>query len=184
MNLDTLAIILLSIYAAIAFVDGVLIHLVLLRLHAHEETRGEHLLHSLRAALYALGLPVLFVFETGGVLLWAGAAVATIDFAIGFWDAWIERDARAKMGGLSRFEYVVHVAASVVHGGMIALALASRPVAAWSLDAESGWGVYLTHGAFVVEWILPGAVFLAVAHFALLHPKARALGAGRSASTS
>ena len=104
MNLDTLAIILLSIYAAIAFVDGVLIHLVLLRLHAHEETRGEHLLHSLRAALYALGLPVLFVFETGGVLLWAGAAVATIDFAIGFWDAWIERDARAKMGGLSRFD--------------------------------------------------------------------------------
>ncbi len=175
MSLETWSVTLLALYSAIAFVDGVVIHLVLLRLHERDETRHEHTLHTARAVLFALGLPLLFIYETGGALLWLGAALIAVDFGFGFWDAWVERDARAELGGLGRAEYLVHVGASVVHGAMVALILASRPLGAWSLDAAAGWGTLSTHGAFVAQWLAPGSFVLALAHVALLHPQVRAL---------
>lgn len=175
MELITWATILLCVYAAIAFIDGIIIHLCALGLHATPETRGEHALHSVRAALFAAALPLLFVFEVSGWLLWLGVGLILIDFGIGFWDAWIERDARAKMGGLGRAEYVVHVAASVIHGAMASLAIASRPIEAWSADAAPILGGFLAHGEFVKMWVLPGAVMIAIAHFALMLPKLREL---------
>lgn len=172
MSLDTLATLLLALYALIAFIDGVGIHLVMLRLHAHQETYREHAVHSIRAVLFAASLPLLFVYHTSGVWLWIGVLLMSIDLVMGGWDAWMEREARAALGGLGQAESMIHITASVIHGGMLALILASRGAGDW-LYGSTGLGSMLPHGALVVEWILPGSVFLAVAHCALLHPAMR-----------
>ena len=76
---------------------------------------------------------------------------------------------RRELGGIPRAEYVIHVVATGFHMAACALALASRPLAAWSgetiTDALPQFVV--TMGMLAV----PAAVAMAIAHVALLHPK-------------
>jgi hypothetical protein len=52
MDARDLAVLLLLPFAALAFVDGIWIHLVRLRLHARPQCRREHALHTARAVLF------------------------------------------------------------------------------------------------------------------------------------
>lgn len=171
MNLDALATLSLSLYLVIAALDGIWIHLFRLRLHAREETYGEHILHTIRAVLMIPVMALLFVWDTTGWMLWVGAGLALVDFAVGFWDTWLEKDARSTLGGMTRGESMAHVAASAIHGASIALILAARPLEAWGLGVE-GSG-YLPWGAFVAQWLLPGSMLGALLHVVLCHPRWR-----------
>jgi hypothetical protein len=172
--MTTTAAVLLVLYALVAFADGVILHLWRYQLFAHDESRQEHLVHTWRAILFIPTLVLLYMLPTGGLLLWSAAAIAALDLAIGLWDGWIEANARRPWGGLSRQEYLAHIAASLLHGGSLALVLVSRPVASWSWQAPvlaslDGGGAM----AQVGQALLPGAVLLAIAHVWLyLDPKA------------
>ena len=171
MNLDALATLSLSLYLVIAALDGIWLHLVRLRLHTHQETYEEHILHTIRAVLMIPVMALLFVWETSGWMLWVGAGLAVVDFAVGFWDTWLEKDARATLGGMTRGESMAHIAASAIHGVSIALILVARPVEMWGLG---GHGVgYLPWGEFVAQWLFPGTVLGALLHVVLCHPRWR-----------
>lgn len=165
LTLANAAAVLLAVFAALATVDGLYIHLWRLRLHARPETRREHWLHTARALLFPPVLLGLFVLPTGGVFLWAAITAAVLDLAAGLWDMAIERESRAPLGGLGTGEYIVHVAASMVHSSAIALVLAARPAAAWSLAAPPLLDTPMPGVSAALAWnLLPGAVILGLLH--------------------
>lgn len=164
-NLANAAAVLLAAFTVLAAFDGLYIHLWRLRLHARPETRREHWLHTIRALLFPPVLLGLFAVPTGGVLLWVVLAAAALDLAAGLWDVAIERDSRAALGGLGTAEYVVHVAATMVHSGALALVLAARPGAAWSLAAPLVLDTPMPGFSAALAWnLLPGAVVLGLLH--------------------
>ena len=97
----------------------------------------------------------------------------------------IELEARASLGGLRRSEYVLHGALNLLHGGSLALVLASRSASVWhgayaaELDAV---GLALKQLAPYTRHLLPGAVVVAVVHVALLHPRFRHEAAAQTAA--
>jgi hypothetical protein len=91
-------------------------------------------------------------------------------------DALSEGDSRAFMGGLPKWEYVIHLFANGFHFAAIALALAARPLMLWSAQpAADMTGIMSSAGAqfaaIVAANTLPGAILLALLHAALLNQR-------------
>ena len=154
----------LAVFLVLAAVDGIYLHLWRYRLHARSASRYEHRLHTVTAVLFAATLPALFLWETGGVLLWMGVALVAADLAVSIVDMLSERDSRAELGGLSTGEYVLHMLIMSARGAALALVLAARPAAAWALDAQWVVGPVPPLAAAVAGQALPGAVAMAGLH--------------------
>ena len=163
-NLYTASAVALAVFLVLAAVDGIYVHLWRYRLHARSASRYEHRLHTVTAVLFAGTLPTLFLWETGGVLLWAGILLIAADLAISIVDMVSERDSRAELGGLSTTEYVLHMVIMSARGAALALMLAGRPAAAWTLDAPWIVGPMPAVAATVAWQALPGAVVMAGLH--------------------
>ena len=125
------------LHALIGSVDGGYYHLQKYKLHTHEESLFEHKLHTLRAVFLSLAALLLFTLNSAGWLLWLVVLVIATDLVVLTWDVLIERRSRAKLGGLSPKEYLVHVHATLLHAASLTLALAAKPVAAWSLSSPA-----------------------------------------------
>jgi hypothetical protein len=149
----------LAALAALAFVDGVLVHLVRERLHRRAETRLEHLVHTGRAAVFP---PILVLFFAGAAPS-LGVAFLVIDQALEIADMAIERRSRAYSGGLRTSEYLLHGTALTVRGAAIAFSLAAGTPSAAVV-------------AFV-DLLLPGAILGAILHVVLLFPVRRGVTA-------
>jgi len=118
-------------------VDGLYFHLRRYRLFAVPESRGEHVLHTLRAFLVLPPLALLYLADAAGLCLWTAAAAIAIDQLMLALDLREETTSRRRFGGLAPAEYQIHVAANGLHGIALALALASRPTTAWSVTTCS-----------------------------------------------
>jgi hypothetical protein len=158
------ATVLLLVFAALALIDGVYIHLIRLRLHARPESWNEHVWHTVRALLFLPATYALFGVVSGGILLWTGITLVVLDQAVEIIDMASEKDSRASIGGLGSFEYILHGTLTLLRSGAIALSLASRPASAflWNspnvvarLDEPLGW---------LVRQLYPGAIVLALVH--------------------
>lgn len=149
----------LAALGAIAFVDGVLVHLVRERLHRRAETRLEHLIHTGRAAVF----PPILVLFFGGASLPFGVLFLAIDQALELADMAIERRSRAYSGGLRTSEYLLHGTALTLRGAAIAFALAAGPPSAAVVT--------------FVDLLLPGAVVGAILHVVLMIPIRRGVAA-------
>ena len=101
---NTVVIACLAALGALAFVDGVLIHLVREQLHRRPETRLEHLIHTGRALAFP---PILLCFF-GGASPALGVVFLAVDQALELADMAIERRSRAYSGGLRSSEYLLH----------------------------------------------------------------------------
>jgi hypothetical protein len=154
----------LAVFMALGALDGLYLHLWRYRLHARPASRAEHRLHTLTAALFLATLPALFLWETGGWLLWAGVALFALELVVSLFDMGIERRSRADLGGLSTLEYILHVVVTSARGAAVALALAARPSAAWSWSAPAVVGALPGFAAAVAWQALPGAVLAAALH--------------------
>jgi hypothetical protein len=148
------AVLLLVPFAALAFLDGVYLHLWRLRLYAQPESRREHALHTARALLFPPLLLLLFAREAVGPLLALAVALAVADTILEAWDTLEEPRSRAALGGLSRAESLLHVVLISLRAAALALAFTSTGVEPW-------------HETLVVQGLLPGAVFIAALHVAL-----------------
>jgi hypothetical protein len=146
-------------------VDGLYFHLRRYRLFAHPETRGEHVLHTVRAWLVLPPLACLYLAAASGAWLWLAAASIAVDQLMLVLDLRAEATSRRIFGGLSAAEYQIHVAANGLHGIALALALASRPAAAWSLEPSALTGSSLP----VAVQALVGLLFAAAAVAAVQH---------------
>jgi hypothetical protein len=162
--LVTASTILLLLFAVLSLVDGLYIHLWRLRLHARPGSYREHLWHTARAVLFAPAVLLVFAAPTAGLALWIGVALLAVDQAVELLDVLAERASRASLGGLSSVEYAVHVVLVTLRAAAVALALASRPAGAWSLDAATVVGSYPDVIAVTVRQLVPGAVAAAVLH--------------------
>jgi hypothetical protein len=92
-------------FAALAFVDGVVLHFFLERLPFRPGSRLEHALHTARALLFP---PVLLTFFDARASLTTGLVLLTVDTAFEVWDMLIERQSRTFSGGLRTHEYATH----------------------------------------------------------------------------
>jgi hypothetical protein len=154
----------LAAFLGLAAIDGLYLHIWRYRLHAREASRREHRLHTLTAILFAATLPGIFLWETAGLALWAGVALIAADLAASVVDMLSERDSRADLGGLSSFEYVLHMLIMSARGAALALALGGRPASAWAFDAPLVIGTLPSLAAVVAWQVLPGALVLSVLH--------------------
>ena len=154
----------LVVFMLLGAIDGLYFHLWRDRLHTRAASRAEHLVHTLRTALFVPLLPTLFLWQTAGVLLWAGLVVLALDQALELWDMVTEKGSRADLGGLSTSEYVLHMSSSTARGAALALGLAARPAEAWSLTSPWSLGSMPTFASFVAWQSVPGAVIAAVLH--------------------
>jgi len=152
---DTAVIACLAALGALAFVDGIVVHLFREQLHRRPDTRVEHWLHTGRAALFP---PILVLFFAGASAP-LGVALLAVDQLLEIADMSIERRSRAYSGGLRTSEYLLHGTALTVRGAAIAFSLAAgAPSAA-------------VHT--FVNLLLPGAVLGAILHVVLLFPVRR-----------
>jgi hypothetical protein len=137
---------------ALAFVDGIYVHLFREQLHVRPETRLEHVIHTGRAAVF----PPILLFFFGGTAPALGVAFLAIDQALEIADMAIERRSRAYSGGLRTSEYLLHGTALTLRGAAIAFSLAA--------GAPSATVVSFVH------LLLPGTLLGAILHVVLLFP--------------
>jgi hypothetical protein len=164
MSMHLAATLLLVVFVTLAAVDGIYVHLLRLRLHARPQSWLEHLWHTASAVLFLPAVAAIFLAPTGGALLFAGIGSFAAIHAVEVLDVKVERSSRADIGGLSRAELSVHVALVVVRTLAIALSLAARPVAAWSLDAPWIVGSHTMVVTALVAALIPGAIAAAAVH--------------------
>jgi hypothetical protein len=125
----------LMIFGAVAAVDGLYLHLWKYRLYARPESLREHKLHTAQGALFAPVVFFLFYEDFGGLALWTGVLFLAFEQLVEILDVLDERDSRASLGGLSSTEYALHAVAIMARTAAVALALAAKPLSAWSIDA-------------------------------------------------
>lgn len=105
--------------------------------------------------------------------MYAAITVAAIDLVFQAWDLYEERRARRGFGGLSTFEYSLHVWLTGLHVAALALTLAARPAGDWLPAATGISAAFSGFAREVAEFLLPGAGLAAVLHFVLLLPRFR-----------
>jgi hypothetical protein len=164
MDLHDAAAAALAVFLPLAAVDGIYLHLWLYRLPERPASYGEHRLHTLGAIFFVLTLVGLFLWQTGGWLLWAAVVVVGIDFLVAVVDTWTEPGSRADQGGLSRAEYMLHMVIMLFRGAATALAIGAAPSSAWAIASPAIRGPLPGFAAFVGWQALPGAVVMAVVH--------------------
>jgi hypothetical protein len=157
-----LAILALAVFAAFAALDGVYLHLFRLRLHARPASWREHVWHTASAVAFVPMVAALYLGSAGGYRLWLGTAAVVAIHVVEVFDVRSERASRAALGGLSRGELAVHVAAITTRTVSLVALYAAIPAAAWSGSAVGpALPVALVP---VVHGMLAGAIAIAVLH--------------------
>lgn len=157
--------VLAALYAVLAALDGLWLHLWRYRLHRHAPR--EHAVHTVRALLFpGVVLLVLMGWATGP-LLWLGALLAVADLAVVAWDAALETRTRTFQRGLPAGEAALHTVLQALHAVVLIVAVAIRPWSAWTLTPapEAGPGLIAT---VLLVGVLGGSVVVAVVHAVLV----------------
>lgn len=165
----------LLLFMILATYDGFYLHLWKYKLYKHDESTFEHKTHTIRAVLFpiivwSLLLQNSFEFFVFGMILTA------IDLLVLGIDAYSEKDSRQFMGGLPKWEYIIHLFANGFHYAIIVLTIALR------ITFVNDKIVYVIHepktisAAFnfltiVAENAIPGAIVIALLHLLLIFDK-------------
>ncbi len=173
----TIATLMLLLFGLLATFDGVYLHLFKYRLYRHKESRFEHITHTIRALLFPFILYFLFLQQTTAAF-YAGITFVILDLITLGVDAFVEKDSRAFMGGLPRWEYIIHLFVNGFHFASIAVFLALK------LDIGTE-GISFRHGfpgvkafeqfAWLAGQLIPGALLFGVLHVVVMFPKPAAL---------
>lgn len=116
----------MHIATALLFTIGILgaadifiFHTIKGRLTQRTECRKEVVIHVLRGFVYAAQFVVIPNYRLTGGWFWALALLFVVDVIIAVTDVWEEPKSRAKQGGLSSAEYLMHIVLSVLVGAML-----------------------------------------------------------------
>ncbi len=159
--------ILLACFALLAIIDGFYLHIFKYQLFNHKESKFEHLTHTLRAVLFPLIVYFLFINQNCNTSFYLGIFLVIVDILILGIDAFVEKDSRIFMGGLPRWEYILHLFVNGFHFASIAVFLAlkltfnERGISIVpDLSAVKNFDMF----RFLAINLLPGALVLAVIH--------------------
>jgi hypothetical protein len=160
------AILCLLAFMILATYDGVYLHLWKYELFAHLESRFEHLTHTIRAVLFPLIIWFLFI-ETDVLSFRIGVSLMLIDLLVLGIDAYSEKDSRTFMGGLPRWEYILHLFANSLHFATFMLIIATKVVLTEQTLVYSD--AFLAVESFALVQliainVIPGSILLALAH--------------------
>jgi hypothetical protein len=173
-QLMTAATIFLILFGLVAAFDGLYLHLWKYRLYARAESLSEHKLHTLQGFLFMPVVFFLFYKDFGGWALWAGVVFVALEQVVEILDVLSENKSRARLGGLSSTEYTAHVVAITARTVAIALALAAKPLSAWSLDSPPVLGPDHAMASHVAFNTIVGNVLVVALHLWLMRGKYRA----------
>lgn len=156
-------------FLVLATYDGAYLHLWKYELFNHSESKFEHKTHTIRALLFPIIIYLLFLGGTAP-LFYLGTFLACIDLIVLGFDAYAETDSRKFMGGLPRWEYIIHLFANAFHFSTVILAIGAcvnidiASINYQAINYESSMGKVLI---FIVHNSIPGAALLAIAHLLL-----------------
>lgn len=166
-----LATICLVLFMILATYDGFYLHIFKFGLFNREESIFEHKTHTTRAILFPLIIWFLFVNESSFEGFLIGVCLVIFDLIVLGIDAYSEKESRSFMGGLPRWEYIVHLFSNAFHFSVIVLVLALK------IKVTDSGLVFVNQFAltsakelftFVSINVIPGAVVLALLHFILM----------------
>ena len=166
-----LATICLIIFMVLATYDGFYLHIFKYELFNRKESIFEHKTHTVRAILFPLIIWFLFINETSFVSFLIGIALVVLDLIVLAIDAYSEKESRSFMGGLPRWEYIVHLFSNAFHFSAIILVLATKvEITASGLFFVNEFALTPAKElfTFVSVNVIPGGMVLAVLHFLLM----------------
>lgn len=165
----TVLTVLMIFFVILGIFDGFFLHLVRYRLHEHKESRTEHLIHSIRAVIFPLILFSLFLSESL-ILFYSGLFFVFLDLIILGIDAYAEKDSRSFMGGLPRWEYIIHLFVNGFHFAAISVFLILRlQLTENGVEIMSSFDHVNSYHTFswLVWNLIPGSVVMALLHVLL-----------------
>lgn len=169
-----ISIILLLLFSVLAFFDGIYLHLLKYRLYAIPDSKFEHLTHTFRAFLFVGVVYTMYMNLESNFLFYFGLIFIVLDLIVLFIDAFVEKDSRNFMGGLPRWEYIIHLFVNGFHFAGIALLLAIKinisETGLFLNENLENYKNYLTMTE-IGKIILPGAIFIAISHVLVMLPK-------------
>ena len=159
----------LAAFMILATYDGLYLHLWKYQLFKQEESKFEHLTHTIRAILFPIIVWLLFL-NSDPVSFWIGIAFVAIDLVVLAVDAYSEKESRTFMGGLPRWEYIVHLFANGFHFAAIALVVSIKLFSYSETGSEELIASEFSQEllAIVAENALPGSILLAFLHVVLI----------------
>ncbi|MCH2195438.1 hypothetical protein [Kordia sp.] len=168
-----LATLCLLIFMILATYDGFYLHIYKYELYGREDSKFEHKIHTIRAFLFPLIVWLLFV-NNDAISFWCAITFVCIDSLVLAIDAYAESDSRKSIGGLPKWEYILHIFANSFHFASEVLIIATK-------IQVSEFGVLIhevstTTSAqeffrMVSVNMIPGAIVLAFVHLILMSPK-------------
>lgn len=170
-HLVILGFVFLNLFMIVGAVDLFYFHLWKYKLHTRPESRYEHKLHMTFAFLMVPVAFLLYFQNFGGYALWAGVFFVTATLGTEMLDVFSEGDSRASLGGLTKGEYSLHVAATILKVASFAFIFASKPAEAWSLASPALLGSYGYMGEMIAIKVMIGSLLIGVLHAALLNPR-------------
>lgn len=170
----TILIILLTLFALLGLYDGFYLHIFKYKLYEHQESRTEHIMHTIRGILFPAMLYTLYLKNDCTTSFYTGMGLVLIDIlALGI-DAFVEKDSRAFMGGLPRWEYIVHLFVNGFHFAAIAVFLVIKlNFGHQGIELRAGFSSVENYPAFLwlVKNLIPGGILMSLIHLLVLFPR-------------
>jgi hypothetical protein len=159
----------------LATYDGFYLHIWKYKLFNREESIFEHKTHTIRAILFPLIIWFLFI-NNDEISFWIGLVLVLLDLIVLGIDAYSEKDSRQFMGGLPKWEYIIHLFANGFHFASIMLIIGTK-ISINELNISLIQDLPNTLGSKLIEIIsvniIPGSILLALIHLIVLLPKGR-----------
>lgn len=168
--LFVLSAICLVLFMILATYDGAYLHIWKYELFNQKDSVFEHKTHTVRAVLFPLIVWLLFI-QTDYFSFLLGVFLVLFDLVVLAIDAYSEKDSRKFMGGLPKWEYIIHLFANAFHFAAIVLILATRLTV---VDNTLLYEPFLADSIgkqifdFVAVNTIPGGIALGVIHVLLI----------------
>ncbi len=159
------------LFILMAAFDSFYWHIFKLKLYLYKDTRKEHMFHTGRNLFLLFVLYFLFLENTGGLYVWLGIVAIVLDMLVLLFDLTIENEGRTRFGGISKWEYVLHVMANGVYFASLTLLLAAKTPEQWQFDyalEASAYPAFLTNAALFAFY---GSILSLIIHIGLIFVK-------------
>ncbi len=165
----------LIFFMILATYDGFYLHIWKYELFNRKKSVFEHKTHTARAILFPLIVWFLFI-NNDQISFWIGITLVMLDLIVLGIDAYSEKDSRQFMGGLPKWEYIIHLFANGFHFASIMLMIGikiniNKQTITLIQNASNTIGSGLMEVISVN--IIPGSILLALIHLVVLLPRGR-----------
>lgn len=165
--------ILLTLFALLGLYDGLYLHIFKYKLYEHTESRAEHVIHTIRSILFPTILYFLYL-KSDSISFFIGITLILLDILTLAIDAFLENDSRKFMGGLPRWEYIIHLFVNGFHFAAISVFFVIKlRFNHTDLQIRTNFSDVSNYPSFLwlVKNLIPGGTIISLLHLLVLFPK-------------